>query len=251
MTGRAVAFAIARRLCYTGRMTELQQMLFSLADEKFKVFNARLIPDLDARRIIGVRTPALRSLAKEIFRGGAFDRDAFLGSLPHEYFEENQLHAFLIEQIKDFDECVARLNDFLPHVDNWATCDQCSPRVFKKNAERLLPVVGGWLAADCDSREFTVRFAIGTLMRFFLDGEFKPEYLRMVADIRSEKYYINMMIAWFFATALAKQWDAAFPFVRDKSALSEWVRRKTVQKACESFRVSDEHKRILRSSLQG
>lgn len=229
-------------------MKEIEEMLFANKDEKFKLFQERLIPSVSKETIIGVRTPVLRQIAKEVFNSGL--KNDFLDSVPHFYFEENQVHAFVVEQIRDFDECVFRLNQFLPYIDNWATCDQCSPRVFKKNLEKLLPEIDAWLAAkDSDGScwEYTVRFAIGLLMRFFLDDEFRPGFLKNVAEIKSEKYYVNMMIAWYFATALAKQWDSAFEYVRDKEKLNEWVRKKTIQKALESFRITAEQKEILRN----
>ena len=224
-------------------MTELQEKLFLLADLKYKDFQGALIPTVDSQKVIGVRTPALRAFAKDFFRKGNFHD--FLHTLPHEYFEEYQIHAFLIEQLKDFDECISELNLFLPFVSNWGTCDQCTPKIFKNNTERLLPIVSNWIQVD-SKPEYMVRFGIRMIMCFYLDEHFKSEYLRMVAEIKSDKYYINMMIAWFFATALAKQWEATLPFVSDKSILSDWVRKKTIQKACESFRVSDEHKALLK-----
>ena len=229
-------------------MTELQQKLFSLADEKYKTFNAKLIPNVDGESVIGVRTPHLRAIAKELFRSGNYR--PFLHALPHKYFEENQVHGFLIEQIKDFDECVAELNNFLPFVNNWATSDQCTPKVFKKNTDRLLPIVSEWLSREPNEKsEYVIRFGIRMIMCFYLDEHFKPEYLRAVANIKSDLYYINMMIAWFFATTLAKQWEETLSFVSNKSILSDWVRKKTIQKACESFRVTTEHKSILKSLL--
>ena len=222
-------------------MKELQERLFSLADSKYKKFQGSLIPTVDSQTVIGVRTPFLRTIAKELFHSRNFHN--FLNEIPHEYFEEDQIHAFLIEQIKDFDECIFELDRFLPLVTNWATCDQCTPKIFKKNIEKLLPVVKKWLKKDS---EYVVRFGIRMIMCFFLDENFSSEYLQLVSEIKSEKYYINMMIAWFFATALAKQWKETLPFVKDKAILSDWVRRKTIQKACESFRISEEHKEILK-----
>ena len=226
-------------------MTELQQKLFLLADLKYKNFQGALIPTVKEKRVIGVRTPVLRSIAKEWFRLGNFYD--FFKEVPHEYFEEDQIHGFLIEQIKDFNECINELKCFLPFVNNWATSDQCTPKVFKKNTERLLPIVSEWLSREPNEKsEYVIRFGIRMIMCFYLDEHFKTEYLRAVANIKSDLYYINMMIAWFFATALAKQWEETLSFVSDKSILSDWVRKKTIQKACESFRVSDEHKQILK-----
>ncbi|WP_407425001.1 DNA alkylation repair protein [Treponema sp.] len=227
-------------------MTELQKKLYTLSDSKYKDFNAKLIPNVESDKIIGVRTPKLREIAKELFRSGNYQ--IFLHSLPHESFEENQIHGFLIEQIKDFDECITELNKFLPFVNNWATCDQCTPKVFKKNTEKLLSIIKKWIKVTPDKKsEYQIRFGIRMIMCFYLDENFKSEYLQLVADIKSDLYYINMMTAWFFATALAKHWEETLPFIKDKSILTDWVRRKTIQKACESFRVSDEHKQILRS----
>ena len=232
-------------LCYNYFMTELQQKLFLLADLKYKDFQGALIPTVKEKRVIGVRTPVLRSIAKEWFRLGNFYD--FFKEVPHEYFEEDQIHGFLIEQIKDFNECVNELKCFLPFVNNWATCDQCTPKVFKKNCEKLLPIVSNWInLIPSEKNEYTIRFGIRMFMCFYLDENFKPEYLQMIVKIKSDRYYINMMIAWFFATALAKQWEETLPIVSDKMLLGDWVRKKTIQKACESFRVSKEHKQILK-----
>ena len=241
-------------------MTDLQKLLFLSADPKYRDFNSSLIPSENQEKFIGVRTPILRSLAKKIYKGESLefcddsnersevksfslDCNDFLDSLPHEYFEENQIHAFIIEQIPDYDECVRRLNQFLPFVNNWATCDQCTPKVFKKTTVSLLNQIKIWLTAG----EYEVRFAIRMLMAFYLDKNFSSEYLKMVVQIKSDKYYINMMIAWYLATALAKQWDSTLPLVSNKEILSDWVRKKTIRKALESFRVTDEHKALLRS----
>lgn len=217
---------------------ELQERLFSLQDEKFRDFQRRLIPNISPDSIIGVRTPELKKLAKEM--GGA---DEFLSGLPHRYFEENQVHAFVISGMKDFDECIRRLEEFLPFVDNWATCDQMSVKLFKKHTGELLPHIRRWIASD---KTCTIRFGIGCLMSFFLDGEFLPEYLEMAAQIRSEEYYVNMMIAWYFATALAKQYEATLPYIESRR-LDEWTHRKAIQKAIESYRITDEQKAYLRT----
>ena len=184
----------------------IRETLFSLRDEKFAAFQARLIPNVAPERIIGVRTPALRKLAKTL--RGSGEAEEFLKALPHEFFEENHLHAFLLCEMKDFDACVQAVEDFLPYVDNWATCDQMSPRVFRKNKQALLPYIRCWIASE---RCYTRRFGTGMLMSHFLDEDFREEYLRLVSDKRSEEYYVNMMIAWYFATALAKQYEAALP----------------------------------------
>ena len=219
----------------------IRETLFSLRDEKFAAFQARLIPNVAPERIIGVRTPALRKLAKTL--RGSGEAEEFLKALPHEFFEENNLHAFLLCEMKDFDACVQAVEDFLPYVDNWATCDQMSPGVFRKNKQALLPYIRCWIASE---RCYTRRFGTGMLMSHFLDEDFREEYLRLVSDKRSEEYYVNMMIAWYFATALAKQDEAALPYLENRR-LDPWVHNKTIQKAVESFRVSDEHKACLRA----
>ena len=219
----------------------IRETLFSLRDEKFAAFQARLIPNVAPERVIGVRTPALRKLAKTL--RGSGEAEEFLKALPHEFFEENNLHAFLLCEMKDFEACVQAVEDFLPYVDNWATCDQMSPGVFRKNKQALLPYIRCWIASE---RCYTRRFGTGMLMSHFLDEDFREEYLRLVSDKRSEEYYVNMMIAWYFATALAKQYEAALPYLENRR-LDPWVHNKTIQKAVESFRVSDEHKACLRA----
>ena len=219
----------------------IRETLFSLRDEKFAAFQARLIPNVSPERIIGVRTPALRKLAKTL--RGSGEAEEFLKALPHDFFEENNLHAFLLCEMKDFDACVQAVEDFLPYVDNWATCDQMSPGVFHKNKQALLPYIRCWIASE---RCYTRRFGTGMLMSHFLDEDFREEYLRLVSDKRSEEYYVNMMIAWYFATALAKQYKAALPYIEERR-LDPWVHNKTIQKALESFRVSDEQKKLLRT----
>ena len=219
----------------------IRETLFSLRDEKFAAFQARLIPNVAPERIIGVRTPALRKLAKTL--RGSGEAEEFLKALPHDFFEENNLHAFLLCEMKDFDACVQAVEDFLPYVDNWATSDQMSPGVFRKNKQALLPYIRCWIASE---RCYTRRFGTGMLMSHFLDEDFREEYLRLVSDKRSEEYYVNMMIAWYFATALAKQYEAALPYLENRR-LDPWVHNKTIQKAVESFRVSDEHKACLRA----
>ena len=219
----------------------IRETLFSLRDEKFAAFQARLIPNVAPERVIGVRTPALRKLAKTL--RGSGQAEEFLKALPHEFFEENNLHAFLLCEMKDFEACVQAVEDFLPYVDNWATCDQMSPGVFRKNKQALLPPIRRWIASE---QCYTRRFGIGMLMSHFLDEDFREEYLSLVSDIRSEEYYVNMMIAWYFATALAKQYEAALPYLENRR-LDPWVHNKTIQKAVESFRVSDEHKACLRA----
>lgn len=224
--------------------TKIQEKLFALQDEGYQAFSAKLIPTVASAKIIGVRTPALRQLAKETMAAG--EAAGFLEALPHLYHEENQLHAFILSAEKDFDRCLAHVDAFLPYVDNWATCDQMSPKVFSKHRPELLPQIKRWLAAE---DTYAVRFAIGMLMAHFLDEDFDRSYLAMTAQIRSEEYYVNMMIAWYFATALAKQYEAALPFIEDRR-LALWTHNKAIQKAIESRRVSAAHKAYLRTLKQ-
>lgn len=220
---------------------EIKEQLFLLADEKYRDFQAKLIPSADKDRFIGVRTPLLRSLAKRIYK--ETDCTEFLAGLPHKYFDENQLHAFIISEIKDFELCVEEVCRFLPFIDNWATCDQLSPKVFGKHKNELLVYIKRWIA---DDKTYTVRFGIGMLLSHFLDSDFDVSYLDMVSGIKSNEYYINMMIAWFFATALAKQYDTAIKYIENRT-LDTWTHNKAIQKACESYRVSDIHKEYLRT----
>ena len=220
---------------------EIEQALFALQDAPYRDFQAKLLPTVDPATIIGVRTPALRDYAKELAKHPEIGD--FLAALPHAYFDENQLHAFIISLEKDHTKCVAEVNAFLPFVDNWATCDQLSPKVFKKHRAELLDEIKSWLNSD---RTYTVRFGVGMLMEHFLDADFDPAYPEWVAALRSEEYYINMMIAWYFATALAKQYDAALPFI-EGNRLDPWTHNKAIQKALESYRVPQERKDHLRS----
>lgn len=221
--------------------TRIQETLFQMRDEKYAAFQAKLIPNIDASTLIGVRTPGLRAYARELLRDP--EKEAFLDKLPHTYFDENQLHAFIISAEKDYDVCLRELEAFLPYIDNWATCDQLSPRVFKKHLAELEPKITGWLASE---HTYTVRFGIGMLMAHYLDDRFRPDYPARVAEIRSEEYYINMMIAWYFATALAKQFEAILPFLQERR-LSPWTHNKAIQKAVESYRITPEQKEYLRS----
>ena len=207
-----------------------------MADPKTAAFTSRIIPNVDPKTILGIKTPELRALAKELRAN-----QKFLCDLPHKYFEENQLHGFVVSGIKDFDLCVAELERFLPFIDNWATCDQTSPICFKKNRAALLPLIKKWIKSK---RVYTVRFAIGMLMRHFLDEDFAPEYLEMVAAVKSDEYYIKMEVAWYFAEALAKQWAAALPYIKAKR-LEAWTHNKAIQKARESFKISDDRKKLL------
>ena len=220
---------------------QIQKELFEMQDEGYRAFHSKLIPNIAPERIIGVRTPQLRSYAKQFAKRQ--EAAVFLQQLPHTYYEENNLHAFLIEQIKDYDACVASWNRFLPYVDNWATCDMPMPKVFKKHLPELLRQIRQWM----DSGEtYTVRFGIGMLMRLYLEPEtFSPEYPGWVAQVHSDEYYINMMVAWYFATALAKQWKTVISYIEERR-LSQWCHNKSIQKAVESNRITPEQKDYLR-----
>ena len=219
----------------------IRERLFALQDEQYRDFQRKLIPTLDPERIIGVRMPQLRALARELRAAPRID--AFMRELPHAFMEEDILHGLFISDIRDYGECVAALHAFLPYVDNWATCDLLSPRAFKKHPPELTGQIERWIASD---HVYTVRFGIGMLLHFYLDDAFDERQMALVAGVRSEEYYINMMIAWYFATALAKQRDAAMPYIRERR-LSVWTHNKAIQKAIESYRVSDEDKAALRA----
>lgn len=223
-------------------MTKIQKILFEEQDIKYKAFQEKLIPSVNPKNIIGVRVPKLRSFAKNIFADPKeYNLENFLETLPHKYLEENFIHSFVIEKIKDYDECIEKFIKFLPFIDNWAICDTCHPKVFTKNLEKIQLLADEWIKS---SATYTVRYAIDIYMTYFLDDKFKTEFLERVASIRSEEYYVNMMVAWYFATALAKQWAVAIKIIENKK-LSPWVHNKTIQKAKESFRVSIEHKEYL------
>lgn len=222
-------------------MTEIQEKLFALQDEGYRDFHAALIPTVDKALVIGVRAPALRALAKEL--KGTEQAADFMAQLPHEYYEENNLHAALIGQMKEFDACLTAVETFLPYVDNWATCDMMSPKALAKDKPALLERIRVWLQSG---HTYTVRFAMGMLMSHFLEEEFREEYLELVASVRSEEYYIRMMQAWYFATALAKQYEAAVKLLEQRR-LEAWVHNKTIQKARESYRISEEQKIYLKS----
>ena len=220
---------------------EITKSLFSLQDAQYRAFQNKLIPNIGPDSIIGVRTPALRSLAAELLKSGGYED--FLGDLPHRYFEENQLHAFIVSGMKDYPTCIKEVNRFLPFVDNWATCDQMSPKVFRKHLKELLSEIMQWIRSD---RTYTIRFGVGMMMEHFLDEDFDPDCLRIVAEIRSEEYYVKMMIAWYFATALAKQYDSALPYIENRS-LDPWTHNKAIQKAAESYRIPADRKAYLKS----
>jgi 3-methyladenine DNA glycosylase AlkD len=209
-------------------------------DEKYGQFQRKLLPTLKPESIIGVRTPFLKKMAKQLNKDERCE--VFLSELPHTYFEENQLHGFIVSEIRDFQSCICKLEQFLPYMDNWATCDQTSPKIFKKYKEEILPYINKWLKSE---HVYTVRFAIGMLMQHFLDDDFREEYLEMVSGIRSEEYYINMEIAWYMATALAKQWDTTIPYI-EHNRLDRWTHNRTIQKARESYRITDEKKEYLK-----
>ena len=216
------------------------EKLMEVKDDKYKDFQAKLVPNISPDTIIGVRTPQMRNVAKEVF--ASEDRDAFLSELPHKYYEENLVHFFILAMIKDFDECVQRVEEFLPYVDCWPVSDQATPKSFKKNHEKLLPFIKKWIASD---HVYTARFGIRMLMNEFLGEDFKDEYAELVASKRGDDYYLKMMVAWYFATAFAKNYDETVKYIEERR-LDEWVHKKAIQKAVESFRVSDEHKEYLK-----
>ena len=220
---------------------EIRKQLFSMQDVKYRDFQSKLIPTVEYDTVIGVRTPELRKYAKQLVNMGGFLE--FLRDLPHRYFDENQLHAFIISEIKDFEICVEEVENFLPYVDNWATCDQMLPKGFKNHKKELLEMIYQWIESE---KTYTVRFAVGMLMKYFLEDDFDIKYPQMVAAIRSEEYYINMMIAWYFATALAKQYEAILPFIENQ-CLDVWTHNKAIQKSVESYRITKEQKEYLRS----
>lgn len=220
---------------------KIQAELFELRDEKYRDFHSKLIPDMEKENIIGIRTPVLRKYAKQFAK--TEDAAAFLQDIPHTYYEENNLHMMLITSIKEYGKCLKEIEKFLPYIDNWATCDLPAPKCFAGHKEELLPHIKQWIHSG---ETYTIRYGIGMLMRLYLDEDFKPEYADLVAGVTSEEYYVNMMIAWYMATALAKQWDAIIPYV-EEHRFSDWVHRKTIQKAVESYRITDEQKGYLRS----
>ena len=219
----------------------IQKRLFELQDLKYRDFNSSLIPTVEKETVIGVRTPQLRKLAKELSKDP--DIENFMRTLPHKYYEENNLHGLIREGINDFNACLAEMNLFLPYIDNWATCDIISPKIFKKHLPELLDEIKVWMGSD---HTYTIRFGIEMLMSFYLDDQFKPEYPEMVAGIKSQEYYVNMMIAWYFATALAKRYDEVISFIEGKR-LEKWTHNKTIQKAVESYRITQERKTYLKT----
>ena len=217
------------------------ERLMKYQDLKYRDFQSNLVPNIDKETIIGVRTPDMRNIAKELFNTD--EANDFLNTLPHKYYEENLVHFFLIAMIKDFNLCVEAVERFLPYINCWPVCDQASPKVFKKNHEKLLPLIKKWIAS---SHVYTSRFGIRMLMNEFLDDDFKEEYLDLVASKKGDDYYLKMMVAWYFATALAKQYDATIKVI-EANRLQDWTHNKAIQKALESFRVSNSHKEYLKS----
>ena len=214
--------------------------LYAAADAVYRDFSSKIIPTVKVKKIIGVRTPVLRAMARDMTKTGVY-KD-FVRDLPHEFFEENQLHAFIISGFRDFDLAIAAVDDFLPYVDNWATCDQMSPKVFVKNGNKLLPYIKKWIKSK---HVYTVRFGVLCLMRYFMDANFDEKYADMVLGIKTEEYYVNMMRAWYFATAAAKQFDRIYPYFEK---LDSWTRARAIQKAIESYRVAPEYKVKLREA---
>lgn len=222
-------------------MTEIQKRLFALADGEYAEFQAKLTPTVESDRFIGVRTPLLRAFAAELSQTP--EAEAFLKELPHEFYDENILHALLLERRKNFEECLEKVEQFLPYVDNWAVCDIMRPKVFKKNRDALIDRVKVWSASE---QTYTCRFGIGMLMAHYLDEDFKREYLELPARVTSEEYYVRMMAAWYYATALAKQWESTVPYI-EENRLPVWTHNKTIQKACESYRITPEQKTYLKT----
>ena len=220
---------------------EIREKLFALQDTNYRALQLKLIPTADEKTVIGVRTPELRRLAKELI--GERGTEAFLRELPHRYFDENQLHAFIISELKEYPTCLELTECFLPYIDNWATCDQLSPKVFRKHRPEVLTHIQDWLYSG---RTYTVRFGLGMLMEHFMDKDFDPEYLDLAAAVRSDEYYVNMMIAWYFATALAKQYNAALPFIEER-CLDPRAHNRAIQKATESRRITPERKEYLKT----
>ncbi len=219
----------------------IREQLFLLRDNRYKEFHSKLMPTVSPEKIIGIRIPQLRKLAKRLIKEGR--ADGFLKELPHFYYEENNLHAFIIAEIKDFNMLVSELERFLPNIDNWATCDSLRPVAFTKNREALLPYALRWMKSE---DEYTVRFGIEVMMTYYLDDEhYSEEYPEFISEIRSDKYYVNMMIAWYFATALVNHSDSIMPYITEKR-LSPWVHNKTIGKAVESYRISPEMKEALK-----
>lgn len=219
----------------------IREELLSMQDLPYREFHAKLMPTVDKDRVIGIRVPVLRKYAKTLAKEPEICE--FLDALPHKYFEENNVHGFVIEQIRDYQKCLAETEKFLPYINNWATCDMMSPKIFKKHKEELLTAVRRWIVSE---ETYTVRYGVGMLMQHYLDEDFREEYPELVSEIRSEEYYVNMMRAWYFATALAKQYEAVLPYIKEQR-LDVWTHNKAIQKACESYRITPEQKAYLRT----
>ena len=219
-------------------MKDIENKLFELRDNKYRDIQIKILPNLKENTIIGVRTPELRKLARELIKG---DYSSFINDLAHKYVDENQLHAFIISEIKSYEDCISYVNEFLPYVDNWATCDQLSPKIFKKHLDELIKEIKKWIKSK---KTYTIRFGIGMLMQHYLNDNYKEEYLELVSKVKSDEYYVNMMIAWYFATALAKQYDSTIKYIENKT-LDTWTHNKTIQKAIESYRITEEQKEYL------
>lgn len=226
-------------------MEEIVKELKEHSESDFADFQSKLTPGTDREKFLGVRTPYLRKMAKRIIKDQNLCEN-FLAELPHTYFDENQLHTFLVAEIKDYDNCIARVEEFLPYIDNWATCDQATPKALAKNKKDLYKRVKKWLKSK---ETYVIRYAIGTLLCFFLDEDFDKEHLDLVCKIKSEEYYVNMMIAWYIATALAKQWEATLPVI-EENRLEPWTHNKAIQKAKESYRITPEQKEYLNTLKQ-
>ena len=224
-------------------ITPIQERLFTFQDTDYKAFNKTLLPTVDEHTMIGIRMPVLKKFAKEFFKAEPECVADFMNSLPHQYFEENNLHAFFIENISDFDTAIKETERFLPFIDNWATCDSFAPRIFKKYPDAVYQKILQWIQSD---HPYTVRYAIGLLLSNYLDEQFRPEMLELVCGVRSSEYYINMMIAWYFSFALIKQYDTAISYI-EKKKLDPFTHRKTIQKAVESRRISVEIKAYLKT----
>lgn len=227
-------------------MDKIEKILFENRDEKYREFHSSLVPNIDGQKIIGVRMPTLRKIAKSLEKDASFsneDKNAFLCNLPHEYYEENILHSIMLSDEKDFDIAIEKVEVFLPYIDNWAVCDCLSPKVFAGHKPELMENIRKWAKSE---HVYTCRFGLEMLMTHFLDGDFRPEYLELPASVKLEDYYAKMMVAWFFATALAKQWDAAVVYL-EQNRLEPWTHNKTIQKARESYRISAEQKEYLKT----
>ncbi len=222
-------------------LKQIEEYLFTLQDKNYREFQSKLLPNIAKSEIIGVRTNLLRQLAKQFFKQESIN--IFLHNLPHKYFDENQLHILIVSEIKDFDVCIRETERFLPFINNWATCDMFAPKCFKKNKEKLLPFIYKWIDSQ---REYSVRFAIGLLMKYFLAEDFKEEYLLKVVSIKREEYYVKMMQAWYIATALAKNYQQSIGILQSP-VLDKWTHNRSIQKAIESFRISNEQKEYLKS----